>query len=71
MDRIVVESSLIRTVGFDTLTSILEIEFCGGKVYEYSNIPAAVYLELISAPSIGRYFNLNIRNAAYECRRLS
>jgi hypothetical protein len=63
-----VESNLIRSVGYDLPSSILEIEFIDGKgLYEYFDVPLSVYSRLMAAESIGSYFNEHIRDLyAYE-----
>ncbi len=68
MYRRPVESSLIRSVGYDLPSSILEIEFVDGKgLYEYYDVPLSVYSRLMAAESIGSYFNDYIRDFyAYE-----
>ena len=48
---------------------ILELEFQNGGVYHYFEVPEAIYTELMSASSKGRYFNQNIRNV-YRCKRV-
>ena len=49
-----VDSSLIRSVGYDLPSSVLEIEFVeGGRVYEYLDVPLSVYSRLMAAASIG------------------
>lgn len=54
-------SSNLKSVGYDSTTDILEIEFKNGGIYRYSGIPARVYDELMSSSSHGRYFHKNIR----------
>jgi hypothetical protein len=65
MDRISIRSSNIVSVGYDSVSEILEIEFDNG-VYQYSGIPKAVHSGLISASSAGRYFHRNIKDK-YAC----
>ncbi len=63
MDRHPVESSLIRSVGYDLDSSILEVEFVGdNRVYAYYDVPLSVYNELLEAESKGIYFNEYIRD---------
>jgi len=58
-----VESNLIRSVGYDLASSILEVEFVqGNRVYQYYDVPLSVYAELIDAESKGNYFNEYIRD---------
>jgi hypothetical protein len=56
-----VQSSELRSVGYDIPASVLEAEFHSGEVYQYFDVPAELVLELLEAPSIGRYFNAHIR----------
>jgi len=60
MERTPVQSSCVATVGYDPVTSVLEIEFKNGKVYRYQQVPRAAYRLLMQAPSIGRYVNEQI-----------
>ena len=68
--RIKVESNYLRSVGYDSSNQVLEIEFRRGEVYQYIDVPAAVYTDLINAPSHGKYFNANIKEA-YSYRKLT
>ncbi|MGE5620703.1 MAG: KTSC domain-containing protein [Sphingomonadaceae bacterium] len=62
MKRQRVESSNLRSVGYDEAQQILEIEFWSGGVYRYYGVPPEVYRELLEASSKGRYFLSKIRN---------
>jgi KTSC domain len=63
MERQPVASSLIRSVGYDLLGSILEIEMGEpSRLYTFYDVPFSVYEELMEAPSKGQYFNENIRD---------
>jgi hypothetical protein len=57
-----VESSVIRSVGYEPETSVLEIEFNSDKVYRYFAVPRTVYQGLLDAPSAGAYFNEVVRD---------
>ncbi|MGD1088345.1 MAG: KTSC domain-containing protein [Verrucomicrobiota bacterium] len=52
-------SSAIRAVGYDGYT--LTVEFHNGHIYDHPGIPYAVYVEFMNAPSLGHYYNQNIR----------
>lgn len=60
MERQQVSSSNLKSIGYDINTSILEVEFKNGRVYQYFNVPINVYNALINASSIGKYLNSNI-----------
>ncbi|MCL6325318.1 KTSC domain-containing protein [Pectobacterium polaris] len=62
MIREPVTSSNIASIGYEESSLTLEIEFIKSGVYEYSDVPPHVYTELITANSIGVYFNANIKN---------
>jgi hypothetical protein len=60
MQRMLVISSMIRSVAYDERHSLLEIEFTSGKIYQYESVPEEVYRGLMSAGSKGRYFEKHI-----------
>ena len=60
--RDAVQSSTITSVGYDTDTQTLEIEFKRGGVYQYMEVPKDVYEEFISEGSMGQFFNTFIRD---------
>lgn len=68
MERQNVNSSDLKTVGYDTLSQILEIEFHSGGIYQYSGVPESIHSSLMSAASKGRYFHANIEGH-YSFRR--
>jgi hypothetical protein len=58
-----VESTTVRSVGYQRRSRILEIEFQSGAVYQYVDVPARVYEQFWEAESKGKYFNDEIREA--------
>ena len=62
MRRRPVESSVVRAVGYDPAERTLEVEFHTDRVYRYFVVPQRVYDALLTAPSVGRYFNENVRD---------
>ena len=68
MERQYVDSSLATSVGYDTMTSVLEIEFkSNGAVWQYHDVPEHIFNELMSG-SIGKYFHSNIKGQYSETR---
>lgn len=61
MQRTAVTSSQIKSVGYDPASRTLEVEFTKGAVYQYFDVPEAMYRDLIEAESIGKYFNQFIK----------
>jgi hypothetical protein len=68
VERQTVESSLIRSVGYDLFTSILEVELGDERrLYQYFDVPYSIYCELMEADSKGAYFNESIKDSyAYQ-----
>lgn len=52
---------MIRSIGYDSLRLLLEIEFTSQKIYQYEYVPEHVFRELMSADSKGRYFEQAIK----------
>lgn len=62
MDRTPVSSSNLSSVGYDEENHILEIEFNGGRIYQYFDVPPRIHEGLMSASSHGKYFHRNIKD---------
>lgn len=43
MNRILVQSSNILSIGYDSAGQMLEIEFVGGGIYQYGGVPPAIH----------------------------
>lgn len=71
MNRVPVVSSNLAEVGYDPATSTLEIAFKNGGVYQYFSVPSSVHIGLITAPSLGQYFDINIKKAGYALQRIT
>jgi hypothetical protein len=61
LERLSVKSRILRSVGYDTNTKILEIEFHTGLVYQYSGVPPKIYADLMHSGEIGKYFSEKVR----------
>lgn len=62
MDRMRVRSSVIASLGYAPEDEALHVEFHTGRLYTYFGIPQDVYDSLLASPSLGSYFNQNIRD---------
>jgi lysyl-tRNA synthetase class 2 len=60
MKTIAVDSITLRAVGYDAERRLLQIQFHNRSTYQYFEVPATVFEELIKAPSKGAYFNRSI-----------
>jgi KTSC domain len=69
MERKKVNSSNIRSVGYDSGSQILEVELSDGSVWEYSRVPSEVHRRLIAAPTMISYYRDNVEDE-YSRRRL-
>jgi len=61
MNRTPVCSSNIRSVGYDSASRTLEVEFHSGGIYQYSGVPEAIYQDFMRAASKGSYFHDHIK----------
>ena len=69
MDRQSVASSNLRSIGYDTDTQTLEIEFHSGSIYQYDDVPENIHSSLMQAPSKGKYFSRHIKGQ-YHYQRI-
>lgn len=60
MEMTPVDSSNLSSVGYDTETGTLRIQFNNGRTYEYYGVPESEYYNLLNASSKGQYANQNI-----------
>ena len=56
MERKRVSASSIRSVGYDAGKQLLEIEFSGGSIVQYSGVSPEVHRRFMSSPSPGSFF---------------
>lgn len=61
MDRFLIDSSAIRSAGYDPDLLILELEFSNGGIYDYYRVSPATYQEFCAADSKGTFVNQNIK----------
>lgn len=53
---------MLEAAAYDRSQALLQLSFRKGISYQYSDVPAEVYDQLLLAESKGKYFNLHIRN---------
>lgn len=63
MIRDPVGSSNVSSVGYDEGAQTLEVEFLNGTIYQYYDVTASIFEQLMQAPSKGQFLNSYIRNA--------
>lgn len=57
-----VNSSNVRSVGYDESSATLIIRFSNNTMYIYKGVPIVEFEGLINAPSIGSYLHRNIKS---------
>lgn len=70
MNRQHVSSSNIASIGYETQSQTLEIEFHSGGIYQYFNVPSSIYNSLMNASSHGTYFDVHIKKAGYRFSKI-
>lgn len=63
MEREPVSSRAIVSIGYDPESETLEVEFKTSGIYQYLNVPIFMYQRLMTAESIGQFFNAEIKEA--------
>jgi lysyl-tRNA synthetase, class II len=69
MTRQIIISTGLKSVGYDAVAHVLEVELQSGPVSRYFDVPPSVYEALKSAPSKTQYFNDNVAGK-YESRSI-
>lgn len=62
MDRRNIESTMIRSIGYDVSSSTLEIEFNDGPIWQYYDVPESLWFEFDACDSHGKFFHSRIKN---------
>ncbi len=70
MQRSPVSSSNLKSVGYDPVSKILEIEFLSGSMYQYFNVPESIYADLMIAAAPALFFNIHIKQTGYGYRQI-
>lgn len=70
MERKKVSSNDIFSIGYNSFSNILEIEFNSGGIYQYFEVPNNIYTSLMSASSHGKFFHRYIKNI-YRYRKMN
>ncbi len=69
MQRKRVNSSRLRSVGYDERSETLEVELSNGTVYQYSKVSPEVHRRFMAAPNPTTYFDDKIAEE-YSSRRV-
>jgi hypothetical protein len=69
MKRTPVQSTAIRSIGYDSTAKTLDIEFLNRRVYRYFDVPEFLYRGFMLAGSKGGYFKTRINNR-FSCEEI-
>lgn len=69
MQRQLVSSSNVRSVGYDPLNRVLEVEFLNRSIYHYLGVPSSNSHRLMKAESKGGYLSRQVKGI-YSYRRV-
>jgi hypothetical protein len=60
-DMIYVDSSNVEAIGYEDTGMELHVQFLGGGLYVYHDVPREVYDDFMAAPSKGSFLNRVIK----------
>jgi hypothetical protein len=69
MTRTKVTADILRSVGYDPDSELLELEFTSGDIYDYQKVQPHLYMGLMSSNAKDAYFNKYIRDH-YEVEKI-
>ena len=69
MERKRVNSSKIRSIGYDEKSMVLEVEMTNGQVFQYSKVYPEVYRRFMNAPNPTTFFDDKIAEE-YSSKRV-
>lgn len=69
MERKRVNSSKLRSVGYDEHARVLEVEMSNGQVYQYTGVYPEVYRRFMAAPNPTSFFDDKIAEE-YSSKRV-
>jgi hypothetical protein len=69
MERKKVNSSQIRSVGYELGSQTLEVELTDGSIWQYSKVPTEVHRRFMAAPSMVSFYRDSLEDE-YSRRRI-
>jgi hypothetical protein len=70
MNRTPVSSSNIKSIGYDSQSNTLEVEFRDGSIYQYYSVLPHIYNGLMRASSHGQYLDDYVKKGGYRYRKI-
>ena len=68
MERKKVNSTHVRSIGYDAKDQVLEIEFFSGSVMQYSRVSNEIHRRLMASTSMKSFIDDNIQDSFSEKR---
>jgi hypothetical protein len=69
MIREPLQSSSLKSAGYDEGRMTMDIEFLNGDIYRYANVPVEIYTDFMDAESHGKFYVRYIRDS-FEFQKL-
>ncbi len=66
MERTLVSSTDVASIGYCPETATLEVEFLKGGIYEYYSVPEQLFFDFLNADSKGRFLNQYIKKGGFS-----
>ncbi len=63
MEHTPVQSSRLKSIGYDIDQRKLEVLYKNGQLYRFKEVPPNFYTECLMAKSIGKYYFNNIKDS--------
>jgi hypothetical protein len=70
LDHRQVDSSHVKSVGYDAAQSHLQVTFKDGSSYDYAGVPPLIYDQFINAPSKGAFMREVLRTRFRSIKRV-
>lgn len=71
MHRTPINSTSLRSLGYDEPQAILEVEFASGGIYQYYDVSLDDVRNILVAESRGEYFNHTFKASHPHYRRVA
>jgi hypothetical protein len=71
LERVLVDSSMIKSIGYEENSETLEVEFSRGTIYHYYKVPENFHSDLMSSESVGKEFSRVITKGGFKFKRMN
>ena len=60
IEMVPVSSSQVASVGYNEEKKILRVKYVSGGIYDYHDVPARIFDEMLQAESVGKYMHQHV-----------